>query len=228
MKYLFPALPFQSVCLYPWKQSLESSLLKGPMSHSLSFDWSIWFIVIYSNYWYFITCFLVVFVVLLCSFFLLFSSFVILLFSLRLCLRSLCVCVCVCVCVCIYCTFLTCGYHRVPKCWPVIISTCFKLVVVYTQTQSKRSTFLLLYLTFCVFDVIFYIFMLIPWLFTIVKVALTIFCLLIYTLAYLIDWSSLLTIYLPFLVRFFSLSYRFLFLFHWEKTLHHFSIDEFL
>ena len=59
----------------------------------------------------------------------------------------------------IYCMFLICSYHGVQVCLPITISTCFKLVVIQVQTDSKSSAFLCFPLPHFMIYVLFYLFM---------------------------------------------------------------------
>ena len=88
----------------------------------------------------------------------------------------------------IYWMFLICGYPGVQVCWPMTISTCFKLIVIQVQTHSKRSTF------FTTLPHILYFWC--NYLFIVVTVAFTFFCLLIsILLSSVVGPQSLLCIY---------------------------------
>ena len=137
MKYLFSFLHFQSLCPYIWSESLVSSIETGEsccvlflFMNSLSFDWNI-----YSINWHlkwlligmysfqFVTCFLVVFVVVFCSSLLIVSSLVLDFLYWYGCFPLSLI-------LCIYCRCLIYHYHGGHIYWPITISTYFKLIVI--------------------------------------------------------------------------------------------------
>lgn len=122
---------------------------------------------------------------------------------------------------CIYCRILICGCHEVHICWPTAsISSCFKMVVLKVQKLLKKN--LHLYSHILCFDILFYSFTAFPF---------SIYC--SYSCFYkflpfqlcpgLLTFYYILSLYymFAFLVRF-HLSYGFLRLFRFDKTLHHF------
>lgn len=113
--------------------------------------------------------------------------------------------------------FLICGYHGIHIGWPA--SPCFKLVLIWIQTHSKRSTFFTPLRTFYVFHVIVCIFMFITSLFILVIAdvrmfffysCITLFQWLIYNLPCLFSFSyrSFLLLSFPLREDFSTFSFR--------------------